>query len=167
MHVEPAAAFWLDQPQSDRFQSGLYVAARPGVAIGQSVTVQWSYALLMAPPGDGFDQTGQAHFLTTGVRLHPLRVGTSAGHPADGLFADFNLGYVRTGLEDRFGGDVGLGFGFQVGDGLGLGPVIRYGHVVQPNGAPHTDLNDAQFMTAGVSLSMGTLPETVSNRRSP
>jgi hypothetical protein len=42
LHVEPAVAFWLDTPQSDRVTTGFYFALRPGLSLGRMVDLQWS-----------------------------------------------------------------------------------------------------------------------------
>lgn len=156
LQLEPAAAFWLDKPQSDRFQPGFYGALRPGVSLADGfIGVQWSYAALLVPRDEGFDEAGSAHFFSTGLRLRPLG---PAGHPEEqlgGLWLDLNLGYVRTADLGRFGPDVGLGYGFQIADALAVGPALRYGQILQPDNVPNVDPNDAQFLTLGLNISLG------------
>lgn len=156
LHAEPAAAFWVDDPQGTRFTPGFYGALRPGVSLGRVVSLQWSYALLAAPPKPGFTETGAAHLFTAGLRLRPLATLRPPTDRLGGLFVDFNLGYARTGDLDRFGFDAGLGYGFQAGRGFALGPVVRYGQIVQPDDLSLKDPNDAQFVTLGLNLSFGT-----------
>ncbi len=156
LHLEPAAAFWLDNPQSERFTPGFYGAIRPGIALGRVVSLQWSYAVLLTPPKGEFTESGAAHFALAGVRVRPFGMMGREDRALGGLFVDGNLGYVRTGTEDRFGFDAGLGYGFQVNDWFSLGPVVRYVHIVQPDNVQGIDPNDAQLLTVGVSATFGT-----------
>jgi hypothetical protein len=154
-HAEPAAAFWVDEPQMTRFTPGFYFAARPGLTLGRVVALQLSYALLVTPAAEGFTEVGAAHFLAIGVRLRPLATLRPASEQLGGLFVDFNLGYVRTESLDRFGFDVGMGYGFQVTPWLSLGPVVRYVQIVQPNDIPNENPNDGQLITVGLDLAFG------------
>ncbi len=155
IHAEPAAAFWLDDPQGTRFSPGFYGAIRPGVALGRVVSLQWSYALLATPARAGFAEDGGAQFVEAGVRLRPFATLRPASEQLGGLWVDGNLGYVRTGQLNRFGFDAGLGYGFQVSPGFAVGPAVRYGQIVQPDDLEGRDPNDAQFLTAGLNLSFG------------
>ncbi len=159
-HAETAAAFFVDEPQMSRFTPGFYGAVRPGVALGPVVALQASYAVLATAPGDGYDDNGSAHFLTLGARLRPLATLMSEADQLGGLFVDFNMGYVRTQDLDRFGFDVGLGYGFQVAPSFSLGPVVRYAQIVQPNDIPNEDANDAQIITLGIDFAFGPAHET-------
>jgi hypothetical protein len=157
-HVEPAAAFWLDEPQMTRFTPGVYVAFRPGVSLGRFVSLQLSYALMHTFAGEGFTDDGTAHFVQAGVRVRPFAALQDEADQLGGLFLDGNVGYVRTGDLDRFGFDFGLGYGFQVSPWFSIGPVVRYGQIVQADDVSTEDPSDGQFMTAGLSLSFGTTP---------
>jgi hypothetical protein len=154
-HLEPAVAFWLDEPQSTRFSPGFYGAVRPGVSLGRVVGLQWTYAMLFVPAGDNFSEDGTAHFLMAGIRIRPFGTLQSAKNHLGGLFADFNIGYVRTGELDRLGLDAGLGYGFQVASWFSLGPVVRYAQIFQSNSTPNVDSNDGQFLTVGLDLGFG------------
>jgi len=158
-NAEPAAAFWVDEPQSTRFTPGFYLALRPGIALGRFVALQWSYALLLTPAKESSNDDGMAHFILAGVRVRPLASLRPESEQLGGLFMDFNLGYVRTGDLDRFGFDAGLGYGFQVAPWLSLGPVVRYGQIVQANDALNEDPNDAQFITVGLDFAFGPAHE--------
>jgi hypothetical protein len=155
LHVEPAVAFWVDEPQSSRFTPGFYFAVRPGVSLGRIVDLQWSYALLYSPAGDGFTADGTAHWLTAGVRLRPFAGMRPPQEQLGGFFVDFNLGYVNTDGLDRLGLDVGLGYGFQLTPAFSLGLVARYGHIVQPDSIMSQDPNDGQFVSVGLDLAFG------------
>lgn len=155
-HVEPAAAIWLTTPQSERFRPGFYGAVRPGIALGRVVSLQWSYAMLMTPAKPDFTEPAGAHFALAGIRVRPFGMMGREDRTLGGLFIDGNLGYVRTGTEDRFGFDTGIGYGFQVADWFSLGPVVRYVHVVQGSNITGIDPNDARLLTVGLSITFGT-----------
>ena len=157
--AEPAVALWVDEPHSSRFTPGVYLALRPGLALNRVVGLQWSYALLYAPAGDGFADSGTAHFLSAGLRLRPFGALQPKPNHLGGLFWDLNAGYVRTGDLDRFGFDTGLGYGFQVARTFAIGPVIRYAQIIQSDNTPNEDPNDAQFVTLGLNLSFGPAHE--------
>ncbi len=157
LNVEAGGAVFVDEPQSDRFGPGLHLAVRPGIALGSVVTLQWSYSLLHAGAGDGFDESGTAHSWTTGLRLRPLAGLTDEPESSkfDGLFVDFNIGYVRSDNLDRLGFDTGIGYNFEVLSSLALGPFVRYIHVIQPDDLAGMDPNDAQALAFGLNLAFG------------
>lgn len=72
-----------------------------------------------------------------------------------GLWLDGNVGYVRSEDLHRLGFDTGIGFDFQVASVLGLGPFVRYVHIVQPDDIAGTDPNDAQLLVVGLNFSFG------------
>lgn len=155
LHLEPAAALWLDTPQSDRFTPGVYAAVRPSLFLNPVVALQAGYAFVWTPAGDGFDKDGTAHLMSLGFRVRPFG---EMGDPAEqlgGLFIDANANYVRTGDFDRFGFDAGLGYGFQVAPTFSIGPVLRYTQIVQPNDDAAIDDTDPKLLTLGLSLSFG------------
>ena len=158
-NAEAAAAFWLTKPQSARFTPGFYGAVRPGVSLGRFVALQLSYAVLVAPARKGYTDTGAAHFLLAGVRVRPLAALRPASEQLGGLFADFHVGYVRTGDLDRFAFDAGVGYDFQVKPFFALGPVVRYVQVVQPNHIRNIDGNDAKLLTIGLDFAFGPAHE--------
>lgn len=155
LQAELGPAVWLDNPQANRFTPGGYLAVRPGVALGRVLSLQASYALLLAPAAGDLSGFGVAHFIEGGVRLRPLATLQPESVSLGGLWADFNLGYVRTGDLDRFGFDAGLGYGFQVAPTFALGPAVRYVQIVQPDRLVGVDPNDGQLLTFGVNLSFG------------
>ena len=159
LHLETAAGFFVDEPQMSRFTAGFYGAVRPGLALGPVVALQLSYATMLTTAGEGYTEDGSAHFLTAGFRLRPLATLMDEADQLGGLFADFNLGYVRTQDLDRFGFDVGLGYGFQVASWFSLGPVLRYAQIVQPNDISGEDANDAQILTIGIDFAFGPAHE--------
>lgn len=165
LQAEGAGLFWVDEPQGSRFTPGGYMAIRPGIAVGPRLSFQWTYAVLLVAPGDGFSESGTAQFLLAGARVRPLAdlrstTRSTTRHLA-GLFVDANLGYVATGDLDRFGFDAGLGWMFQLGSWFSAGPVLRYGQIVQRDDTPGQDPTDAKFLTIGLNLSFGPAPEDV------
>jgi outer membrane protein OmpA-like peptidoglycan-associated protein len=87
--------------------------------------------------GDGFVAS-----TTAGLRVSPPagRLGR--------LFVDGNLGYARTGEDNRFGADVGTGLEIEVHRSVALGPVARLGWVAQPDSKPGP--SDALFWSVGL-----------------
>ncbi len=165
LQAEGAGAFWLDDPQSDRFKPGLYFALRPGVALGDTLSLQWSYSTLQFGAADGFTARGASHALSAGVRVRPLSKVLPTEGGLGGLFVDANAGLVRTGELDRFGFDAGLGYDFLVTDRFGVGPVVRYTQIVQRDDVLGINPHDAQVLTAGVNLSFG--PKSVASAECP
>ncbi len=159
LHVEPAAAIWLDTPQSDRFTPGFYGAIRPGISLGRVVGLQWTYAMLFVPSGDGYSDDGTAHFLMTGIRVRPFGTLQRKSNHLGGLFADANIGYVRTGKLNRLGLDFGLGYGFHLASWFSLGPVLRYTQVFQSSSTPNVNSKDAKFLSIGLVVGFGAAPK--------
>ena len=163
-HAEPGVAFLLDEPQASRFTPGLYLAFRPGLVLSRIVSLQLSYAMLLAAAAKDFSEDGSAHFLTAGLRVRPLANRQPKSEPPSGLFVDGNMGFVRTGPLNRFGFDTGVGYSFQTASWLSLGPVVRYGQIVQPDDATDQDPNNAQFLTVGLDLTFGPAHEGANER---
>jgi outer membrane protein OmpA-like peptidoglycan-associated protein len=86
-----------------------------------------------------------------GVRLQPP-VGTVGR-----LWADINPGYFLTGDDRRFGFDAGLGFEFDLGRAVALGPFAR-AHWVKANPDVHVP-SDAFYLSFGLSLSLRVPPD--------
>jgi outer membrane protein OmpA-like peptidoglycan-associated protein len=90
--------------------------------------------------------------VTGGLRFEPMlgRVGR--------LFVDGNAGVGFTGSNPapltRFHFDAGLGFEFQLHQWFSLGPVARFGYVLQPDDDPAPA--DAMWIAGGLSLSFGS-----------
>jgi outer membrane protein OmpA-like peptidoglycan-associated protein len=100
--------------------------------------------------------TGWVFAPTGGLHIEP-RVG-AAGR----LFVDANVGAAFTGLERRVALDVGAGFEFDVSAAIALGPVLRYGQVVQPetleDGSSNPFPQDARYVSVGLSLALRVPP---------
>lgn len=158
LSAEPAVALWLDDPQGERFTPGGYIAIRPGIKLGSVVGLQWSYAFLGTPAQNDTEEFGTANFFLAGLRVHPFGNMNDGEGILPGLFVDGNIGYVRTGPLDRAGFDAGLGLDFDVSERFSLGPVVRYGQVIQPDKLAGYSPHDAQFLTIGVDFTFGPKP---------
>ena len=104
--------------------------------------------------GSGAAGTGRTLALQAGLRAEPWvrRLGR--------LWIDGNAGIVFTGDDRAFGFDAGVGFEFQIGHVVGLGPYVRVHDVVGDgtvNGGDH-----ALFLSAGASLTL-RIPEVASH----
>lgn len=85
-----------------------------------------------------------------GLHIEP-RVGASSR-----LFVDLDLGTAFTGRRRRLMVDAGVGVEFDVSRAVSLGPVLRYGQVVQPeeysDGSPDPYPQDARMASLGLSI---------------
>lgn len=173
LHLEAGTAFFLTEPQRDRFGIGGGGAFRADFAplafLGFQVSVMYSGF----PVGD-YDfaslglvrpDRGYALMASAGVRFRPLndqngyalawRRGPRIRHEGNlhgNLWIDISISYVRTGELNRIGLEAGLGYEMSVVDGLQLGPFVRYFHVFQPD--DQLDDADAVAMMAGLSFSV-------------
>ncbi len=97
-------------------------------------------------PASGQRDMGRALALQFGLRLQPA-IGTVGR-----LWADVNPGYYSTGTDRRFGLDAGVGFEFNLGRAVGLGPVARL-HWIPADAALHQP-SDAFYLSFGLSLTL-------------
>lgn len=67
------------------------------------------------------------------------------------VMVDTDLGWARTGSNDRFMLDVGLGYDFNVTNWFALGPSARYGRVFA---AANDFRSDAQFWSLGAGVTL-------------
>lgn len=80
------------------------------------------------------------------------------------FFVSANAGYSFTGSDSRFYLDAGIGFEFRAAPWLGIGPVIRYGHVFQEKNAAviamgaNNPNSDAMMFSGGLSLTFRGAP---------
>ncbi len=110
----------------------------------------------LAAPNDGM---GRTIGILGGLRLEP-KIGTVGR-----LWLDANFGYAFTGDKGRLMLQAGLGFEFQLARAIGLGPMLRYGHIFQTNDYGIDDAvfntvqaGDAQWIMGGISLT-ARIPE--------
>ncbi len=128
--------------------------ARLGFSLVDSLAVQVSFANWFFPSTTQ-DGVGRVMAFQGGLRFEPRlgRVGR--------IFVDGNVGYALTGPLDRLELDAGVGFEFALSPAVGLGPVVRFADVLQPNvtlANATTYPFDAVYWTAGLSLAL-RIPE--------
>jgi outer membrane protein OmpA-like peptidoglycan-associated protein len=90
--------------------------------------------------------TGRVLAVQFGLRLQPA-IGTVGR-----LWADVNPGYYSTGSDRRLGLDAGLGFEFNLGRAVALGPVARV-HWLPADRATQQP-SDAFYLSFGLSLTL-------------
>jgi outer membrane protein OmpA-like peptidoglycan-associated protein len=148
---ELGAGTMLSEHQRTTLEYGLTVqgSGRLGFTLFGPVALQASFSSWWFPAerAAGTDADGQQYSVTGGLRLEPM-LG-SAGR----LFVDGNVGLGITGAQNRVTVDVGLGYEFSLTRGVGLGPVVRYGHLFSEAGGQDFP-SDAQYWSGGLSLSL-------------
>lgn len=94
--------------------------------------------------------TGRTLALQLGLRFHPAvrAVGRAWG--------DLNPGYYSTGTDRSFGLDAGLGFEFNAGRAVALGPFARL-HWIPADTTIH-QASDALYLSFGLSLTLRVPP---------
>jgi outer membrane protein OmpA-like peptidoglycan-associated protein len=132
------------------FGLALHGALRLAFSITDALAVQASLSNWVFPV-DG-REAGWVFAPMVGARFEPM-IG-SVGR----LFVDGNLGVGLTGVLRALQLDVGAGFEFQVSPGVSVGPMVRYGQLVQPDtrgdGQPEPFPDDARYLVGGFSLSL-------------
>jgi hypothetical protein len=151
LYLEPAVGLWLDDPHADAFASGLYLAVRPALSLGPALDLQLSYVVLYTPATYDHSTDQTAHLLYGGLRVRPF---AAARGDLGGPFFDANAGYARVAESDTFGFDFGLGYDFLLSPQLSLGVVVRYGHLLRPEGSSVIQ-SDGQYLTIGMGFGLG------------
>ncbi|MDP3277375.1 MAG: OmpA family protein [Deltaproteobacteria bacterium] len=130
-----------------RYHLAVQGSGRLGFTLIGPLALQASFSSWYFPADTalGLRADGQQMSVTGGLRLEP-RVG-QVGR----FFVDGNIGLGVTEVRNRLAIDAGLGFEFAFGRALGLGPAVRYGHLVA---AGQDVARDAMYWTAGLSLSL-------------
>jgi len=143
-HAEGTASVMLTESYRDRFDWGGGGAIRAGLELLGPLAVNVGFATAWFPV-EG-QEPGNLYAFTVGARgFFALDDG-----PVGGPFVDANLGLALTGDLSRFGFDLGVGWDFFPHPAFGVGPVVRYGQIVQPDDAANGD--DAHLLTFGVNL---------------
>jgi outer membrane protein OmpA-like peptidoglycan-associated protein len=124
-------------------------SARLGFQVVGPITLQLSVSNWVFPSTTGAG-TGWVFHPTGGLRIEP-QVGSTGR-----FFIDGNVGPSFTGLSRRIGFDAGVGFEFDVSRVFSIGPVLRYGQVIQPetlsDGTEQRFPQDARYVALGASL---------------
>jgi outer membrane protein OmpA-like peptidoglycan-associated protein len=124
-------------------------SARLAVTLVGPVALQVSIANWVFPSTTG-GATGWVFAPMGGLHIEP-RVSDAAR-----VFVDLDVGTAFTGLRRRLTLDAAIGVEFDVARAVSLGPVLRYGQVVQPeaysDGTPDPFPQDARFASLGLSI---------------
>lgn len=158
LHLDASLVIPAGQPQRDLFGPGLGGAASVERALIPSLAVGLRLRALVLfdgpPPAQGGLADPGIGTLTTLSAVVRWNILTRSDQPARALGPWIDLaggaGYTGSALRGSF--EVGLGYGFALGE-LGLGPVLRYVHVVQPNSGGLDD-RDAHLVLLGARLSL-------------
>jgi OOP family OmpA-OmpF porin len=145
-HVEGSADVMLTETYRDRFDWGGRYAVRAGLEVLGPLAVQVGFQNAWFPV-EGQDPGGLYAF-EIGARGF-FRIDDSA---IGGPFVDANVGLGLTGDLARFVFDIGVGWELFPADILGIGPVIRYGQIVQPDGEAVGD--DAYLLSVGLIVTV-------------
>jgi outer membrane protein OmpA-like peptidoglycan-associated protein len=155
---EGAVGSMVSSHQQDNlgFGMGFEGTVRVGFNLIEPLSINLSLSNWFFPTDTG---TGRVLGVLGGLRFEP-KIGTLGR-----LFVEGNFGYAFTGDKGRLHLDAGLGFEFQVAPAFAIGPVVRYGHVIQRNDYNLTDEifqqnfeGDAQWISGGVALTV-RIPE--------
>ncbi len=155
VRAEVGVGTMLSEHQRTTLRYGLAVqgSARLGLTLAGPLAFQASFSSWWFPSERvaGADTDGQQYSVSGGLRFEP-RLG-SVGR----LFLDGNVGLGITAAQNRLSVDAGLGFEFALSRGVGLGPVVRYGHLFAAEGSQDHQ-SDAQYWSGGLSLSLRVAP---------
>ncbi len=149
LRFEPAVGHPVGAPQTDYFGPGGGGAIKAGLSLVPVLDLQAQggyYAFSTKKPIDH-------------VSLGSIGLGPRFQWPRDrgvvSPWLDAAGLYVRTGVLDRLGLEVGGGAQFRLGDtGTSVGPFVRYMHVFQADRLG-IDGGDARIALVGVSLEIG------------
>ncbi len=134
-------------------RAGFEGAARLALRLVGPLSLQASAGNWVFPSSTGAG-TGWVFTPTGGMRLD-ARAGDTGS-----FFVDGNLGVAFTGLKRRLAVDAALGFEFDAGRHVSVGPVVRYGQTIQPDafsdGSPDPYPDDARYLAAGLSIAFHT-----------
>ncbi|MCU0654869.1 MAG: OmpA family protein [Polyangiaceae bacterium] len=150
LRVEAGVGSMLSDHQREKLRYSdlaMQGTVRLGYALVPLLTPQVSFAYWRFPSerGEGFVAS-----TTAGLRVSP-----PAGKLGR-LFVDGNLGYSRTGEDNRLGADIGTGLEIEVHRSVALGPVARLGWVAQPDSKPGP--SDALFWSFGLGAAFRLAP---------
>ncbi len=146
LHLEAGGDAVLGGTPSDRFNPGGHLRGHLSFPITRALHVQLGTGSWWLPAEQG--EVGRLISAEAGLRFAPM-----ADPGPRGFFIDANGGLGLTGDLERPMMSIGLGWQFALSDSVGLGPVIRYTQVFQPDSESGPD--DARLLGAGIMLSLG------------
>ena len=174
LHLEGGPAFFLTEPQSDRFGIGGGLAFRVDYSPISWLGIQASFLYSYHPvnedhdfAAEGFErpEAGTTLMVSGGLRFRILndqngyalawRRSPERRHEGNlhgNLWLDVGVAYVRTGDLNRLGLEAGLGYEMSLVDGLQIGPYVRYIHVFQSD--DELDVEDAMILMAGLTFTV-------------
>ncbi|UJR78155.1 OmpA family protein [Sandaracinus amylolyticus] len=143
LQLEGAAQVMLTDSYRDRFDWGGLGFARAGVELIGPLALQLGVGTAWFPVPD--QDPGNLYAFELGARGFFV-IDRVFGGP----FVDANVGVGITGDLVRLVFDVGAGWELLPVPWLGIGPVVRYQQIVQPDGEARPD--DAHLLSFGLSL---------------
>lgn len=147
-HAEGTADVMLTDVYRDRFDWGGRYAVRAGLEVVGPLAIQVSFTNAWFPvPGQA---PGNLYAFQVGARGFFLLDENDRG--LGGPFVDFNVGLGLTGDLSRFFYDIGAGWDFFPHEMIGLGPVVRFGQIVQPDNQRLK--SDALMFSAGLNVTL-------------
>jgi outer membrane protein OmpA-like peptidoglycan-associated protein len=141
--LEGTAQTVLTTAYRDRFDWGGGATARAGLEVIGPLAIQLGFGTAWYPVAG--QEPGNLYDVELGARGF-FRIDPVAGGP----WIDANAGVGITGSLVRFVFDAGVGWDFFPVPAFGLGPVVRYQQIVQPDGEPIGE--DAYILQFGVNL---------------
>lgn len=151
VHGEVGGAVMLSAHQRHvlGFDNGITAMVRPGIRLGNFFDLELNVGALWFPTTDVPTTQGLGRIFLAGggLRFEPL-LGEVLRVALDG-----HVNYAYTGDLHRLAFDTGLVFELQAGNDVGIGPYVRYTHVLASG---PSDGQDAMMLSYGLSLSIGT-----------
>lgn len=144
MQLEVGAAHFVSQPQSSYFGWGEALSLRGDVEVLGPLAVQVS--------GTFVNVDAAAAFLKGPGRVAQAGVGAKVRF-LKYAWADVQALWVGTGPFVRFGWELGAGGTWFIKDLVGLGPYLRFEHIVQPD-SPGVDGSDAVLLHFGLAVTV-------------
>jgi outer membrane protein OmpA-like peptidoglycan-associated protein len=145
LHAEGVAQMMLTETYRDRFDWGGGGTVRAGLELVGPLAIQLDFGTAWFPVAD--QEPGNLYAIELGARGF-FPIDPVAGGP----FVDVNAGVGITGALVRFLFDTGVGWDFFPVPAFGLGPVVRYQYILQPDEEPVGD--DAHIITFGLNLTV-------------
>lgn len=152
--VEGAAAIPLDNAAST-FGAGGSGAARVQLQLAGPLRVQAGAGFLSVGAREAGAASGNALWGGAGARLKLLEGARDSLWGF--LWVDAQADVVGTGPDVRFGYELGVGAQLEPAWPLGVGPFVRFMHIVD---APGPASADAFIFSAGLSVTLGSFPST-------